>query len=118
MDLASALFSLMRRTLMTWAIQYGSSATTHKASVSSVANIIVEHSTDLDEVAPARIRMDLFRSRPIAKRTFWEQKFCHCHGRLGYSTGTGMIFLGLNCLKAADARHNSRALAGKPIKNA
>ena len=77
MDLASALFSLMRRMLMTWALQSGS------ASLSSVAIIIVEHRRGLAEVAPARFRMDLFRSTTVGQKRSRDQKFCSCHGRLG-----------------------------------
>ena len=41
----------------------------HKASLSNVDAIIVEHRRDLAEVAPARIRMDLFRSMTCGPRT-------------------------------------------------
>ena len=39
----------------------------NKASLSSVANTIVEHRRDLDEVTPARFRMDLFRSTTVGQ---------------------------------------------------
>ena len=40
----------------------------HKASLSSVAIIIVEHRRGLAEVAPARVRMDLFRSTTVGQK--------------------------------------------------
>ena len=40
----------------------------HKASLSSVAIIIVEHRRGLAEVAPARFRMDLFRSTTVGQK--------------------------------------------------
>ena len=55
----------------------------HKASGSSVADVIAEHRRDLAEVAPARIRMDLFRWTTVGQKRSWEQKFYCCGGRLG-----------------------------------
>ena len=55
----------------------------NKASLSSVAIIIVEHRRGLAEVAPARVRMDLFRSTTVGQKRSRDQKFCSCHGRLG-----------------------------------
>ena len=40
----------------------------NKASLSSVANTVVEHRRDLDEVTPARFRMDLFRSTTVGQK--------------------------------------------------
>ena len=47
----------------------------HKASLSSVAIIIVEHRRGLAEVAPARFRMDLFRSMTVCQKRSRKQKF-------------------------------------------
>ena len=45
----------------------------HKASLSSVAIIIVEHRRGLAEVAPARFRMDLFRSTTVGQKRSRDQ---------------------------------------------
>ena len=58
---------------------------TNMASLSNVASIIVEHRRGLADVAPARIRMDLFRyatERAVRSR---EKKFSRSSGRLGPS---------------------------------